>query len=144
MWCHDMTNPEPRDSRDRARLPHTASVSPGARSTFHRSESARISLGRGRSRNSLRTPPSPLARVSAPPSPSPSAGSPVHLRPGSSPRPPRGRGRPVSLPTNLGPGYSPPHSNGLKKKVSRLISHYYSGHIFIGTIKYDIVCVSVM
>ena len=119
--CHDMSGPS--DARHQARLP--ASPSPGARPAagFQRSDSTRISIGRGRSRASVKAPPSPLSlsrvpAVSAPASPSAGQAT-LRARPSQLPAPVgrgRGRGRPTSLPsTAAGPAYTPPHTNGGKK-----------------------------
>ena len=119
--CHDMSGPS--DARHQARLP--ASPSPGARPAagFQRSDSTRISIGRGRSRASVKAPPSPLSlsrvpAVSAPASPSAGQAT-LRARPSQLPAPVgrgRGGGRPTSLPsTAAGPGYTPPHTNGGKK-----------------------------
>ena len=102
---HDMKSDhpvQPHTPSPRLRGPPTT-----PRLGFQRSDSARISIGRGRTRNSLKTPsPRPggpvspsLSRGSQPtsPSPGPRPASPASLRP----RPSRGRGRPVSLPNKV-------------------------------------------
>jgi len=107
--------------REKARLPPTPSTpSLGPRSAFQRTDSTRISIGRGRTRNSLKqprpgpsAPPSPLSRVSALSAPpSPSVSTPVALRSK------QGQGRPISVGTSQ-PDSPSPSLNSLNSLSAR-------------------------